>query len=267
MITFLVPVRSKSVTNDWKRYCSLLERTLKSITNQTSDGYRVVVVCHEIPDNPYMHSKIHYLQVDFKPPVFELGNYLLTGDPGEHDKARKLLAAMELEEVRSSDYVMSVDSDDLISNQLAAFVEQNKSKNKAGWYFKAGYFYLEGRKYLILNKRTFNTLCGTCIIVKPKFFSYLIDTDPTLYYRHRRIELNSQLNLVPLPFPGAIYSMANGENHAMSKNRINNLVSSKSGIMDKLKSIIRKIRKYRFQLITPGFRRKFGLYALNSNPT
>lgn len=61
--------------------------------------------------------------------------------------------------------------------------------------------------------------------------------------------------------------MANVENHAMSKNMIHKLASSKSGKWEKVISIIRKIKKYRLQLITPGFRRKFGLYALNSNPS
>jgi hypothetical protein len=88
-----------------------------------------------------------------------------------------------------------------------------------------------------------------------------------MYYMHSRIALTSSLSLIPLPFPGAIYSMANGENHAMSISMINTLVSPKSGIWDKLSRIIRKIKKYRIQLITPGFRRKFGLYALNSNPS
>lgn len=85
-------------------------------------------------------------------------------DPGEHDKARILLAVIELAEVRNFDYIMSVDSDDLVSSKLAAFVDQNKFKNKAGWYFESGYLYVEGRNFLILDKKSFNKLYGSCPI-------------------------------------------------------------------------------------------------------
>ena len=66
MITFLVPVKSSRVSKSWDLFSNLFERTLKSITNQTSDNFRVVVICHEKPITDFEHPNVEYIHVDFR---------------------------------------------------------------------------------------------------------------------------------------------------------------------------------------------------------
>ena len=69
MLTFIVPIKSKRVSGNWLEFCNLVERTFKSICNQTDQNFKLVAVCHEIPQIKFTHKNIHYLQVDFEPPV------------------------------------------------------------------------------------------------------------------------------------------------------------------------------------------------------
>lgn len=262
MMTFLVPLRSKKVANDWNRCCDLLTRTLKSITSQTSDDYHVVVVCHELPEKLFEHSKIAYHTVDFDPPVYTGVNYLTEGDPGEDDKARKLLAALELESVQSSEYVMPVDADDLVSSGIAQFIGESKSRDIPGWYLKKGYLYLEGKNYLFLNNENFNVRCGTCIIIQPKLLPYLVDTGVRKHFKHARIRLNKDQELLPFPFAAAIYSMANGQNLFMNTNSVNKLKHRYDGLINKIIGLINKTRKYSIRFLFPGIRKEFGLYKM-----
>jgi hypothetical protein len=65
MLTFIVPIKSRKIANSWTLVSQLAERTLRSICNQTSSNFRVVVVCNEKPDIQFEHPHIDYIQVDF----------------------------------------------------------------------------------------------------------------------------------------------------------------------------------------------------------
>ncbi len=69
MLTFIIPVKSEKVSGSWDQFSRLFERTLKSVSGQTSDAFRIVVVCHEKPDIAFDHPSIEYIHVDFAPPV------------------------------------------------------------------------------------------------------------------------------------------------------------------------------------------------------
>lgn len=260
-----MPVKSRLVSNDWSRFCGLLERTLRSITNQTSNAYRVVVVCHEIPDIAFQHPKVQYLSVDYEPPMFESGNYKFKSDPGEDDKARKILAGLQFCDVMKSDYVMAVDSDDLISNRIVDFVEKNKSESKPGWYVKQGFMMHEGSRKLILIKKNFNERCGTCQIIRPTLVNDLIEKSPGYFLNHKRIVISENQVLKPLPIRAAIYNVGNGENLYASTRQIRNLsrksVLSIKGISD----IFKKLRKFQFHILTRKHKLEFGLLINSSS--
>ena len=89
MLVFIIPLKSKRGSRSWSTVSDLFERTLKSVCNQTSPNFKVVVVCHEKPLVSFEHENIEYITVDFEPPE-------LTGDPiedlaaKENDQAKKL---------------------------------------------------------------------------------------------------------------------------------------------------------------------------------
>lgn len=130
MLTFIVPIKSERVSGDWLEFCKLVERTFKSICNQTDQNFKLVAVCHEIPQIDFSHKNIHYLKVDFEPPIKKDGE----SDDSinkrrELDKGKKLkLGAKYSKEKFDTDYVMTVDSDDYVSNRIVAYVNSEKKR-------------------------------------------------------------------------------------------------------------------------------------------
>lgn len=69
MLTFVIPVKSERVSSNWSKFCRLFERTLISVCNQTDTNFKVIVVCHEIPQIEFKHNNVCYLHADFEPPI------------------------------------------------------------------------------------------------------------------------------------------------------------------------------------------------------
>src|SRR5690606_1555588 len=106
MLTFIIPVKSKKVSNSWGYFSKLFERTLKSICNQTSNKFRVVVVCHEKPDTDFEHPNLEFIHVDFEPPLLNPDTKDKHDGLKEEDKARKILAGLDYIKKYDQDYVM-----------------------------------------------------------------------------------------------------------------------------------------------------------------
>lgn len=219
MLVFIIPIKSPKLSRDWALTSALFERSARAICNQTSPKFRVVVVCNEKPVTQFHHPNIHYVEVDFPPPMSDPNEaatrgyeFALSKDIARKnaDKARKIRTGLDYAERFQPTHTMVVDADDLVSNRLAEFVAQNPQG--AGWYFKTGYLYTEGSRFLFVNRQHFNVICGTSVIV-----SYaqrdLLFSNPEFY--HHCFE-NPPGGLVPLPFPGTVYSMVNGDNIWMS---------------------------------------------------
>ncbi len=264
MVTFIIPVKSAQVSGSWAGFSKLVERTLKSVTNQTSQNFKVVVVCHEIPETNFTHPNIEYIQVDFQVPQLKDAPKEKHDGMKEEDKSNKILAGVAHAEKYDSDYLMVVDADDCISNKLVSFIEENKNKNEVGWYINKGYFYREGDKIISLNRENFNTLCGTCIVVKPDHMKDIFQYEPHLLYVHQTIEFPNQTKLVKLPFPGAVYSMLNGENHYMSGGQMKTLVSGVMFRWSNLKNIFKKLKRYRVKRLNTKIIKEFGIYPIGN---
>nr|WP_299172538.1 glycosyltransferase family A protein [uncultured Allomuricauda sp.] len=263
MLTFVVPVKSKLVTSDWYKFSQLLERTLKSICNQTESNFKVVVVCHEIPETNFSHQNLHYICVDFEPPISNgIESAKSHQKAKEMDKGKKILQGVEYaSKVFKTDYIMTVDSDDYISKNISKFVN-NSSGNAPGWYIKNGYIHVEGRNFLV---KTFNFshLCGSSIIVKPELIKYFFGIDSTLYFDHRLTILDSNIALQKVPFPAGIYDVGNGENIYMSSQNVKTF--GRHGNWASLKGLKRlsgRLKNYRVRLITKGLREEFNFYSI-----
>jgi NAD-dependent dihydropyrimidine dehydrogenase PreA subunit len=207
MMVFVIPLKSKTITSDWASFSSLLNRCINSICSQTNTNFKVIVACHEIPATKFNDdSRVEFLKVAFSPPI-------LKKNPDDlwlkrADKGKKIKFAVDYGIRIGASYVMTVDSDDCVSNKICEFVCKNGNDSISGWYVEKGYLYPEGKSYLYLNLKNFHTLCGTCVIIKPELIDLMYGKN--FWFDHERTNLEKDLSLLPLPFPAAIYSMLNG---------------------------------------------------------
>lgn len=263
LLTFIIPIKSSQLSSNWEKTSKLLERTLKSVCNQTSNNFKVVIACHEKPKISFQRPNIEYLQVNFPPPNIEGLDSESSRKLKETDKANKILHAFEKAKTYNPSHVMVVDADDFIVNSIVSFVESQDS-NEPGWYINKGYFYKEGSKFIFLSKNRFGTKCGTCVIIRTDLFEQLVVKSPFKHFKHEFPKLINGEKLKFLPFAGAIYSIANGENHYMNLNQTVSLIKKskfgnrqKMGWLKKLTNLLEKYNEYNIRIVTKGFRKKF----------
>jgi hypothetical protein len=267
MLAFVVPLKSARISRDWSLASRLFERCLRAICNQTSHAFRVVVVCNERPETSFCHPHVHYVEVDFPPPFpdpteeqthgYELARSKYIARQNA-DKARKILAGLEYAGRFGPTHSMVVDADDCVSNELAEFVAQNPTG--AGWYLKKGYFHTEGSRFVFLNRQNFNVVCGSSVIIAysqrqvlfsaPDFYQHAFDDPPA--------------GVVPLPFIGAVYSMANGDNIYMSAQTRDHIYTTllKRLFSPRIFATMWKVVNHWPTLLTEARRQEFGLYRL-----
>ena len=269
MVVFVVPVKSAQISTNWKVFSVLVDRTMRSICQQTSSNFKVVVACHEIPEIKFSHPAIEFVQVDFSPPTDEAIRAVTNDDPKnfrnaakEADKAKKIMAGIAHARQYNPSYFMVVDADDCINRNLVDYVEKDGGKT-AGWYFKKGYIYNEGSRIIFLNKNTFNVLCGTCIMIKAEYVGELLETEPRALFNHDFTTLSDGTELVPLPFPGAVYSIGNTENYCSTPEAVKRMNSYRFLRKDFFENIIRKMAKYRVKPLSAKLRGDYGLTRLD----
>lgn len=255
MLLFVIPVKSPLVSQSWNRLSKLFERCIKSVCNQTSPDFRVIVICNEKPNTQFYHPHIQYIQVDFPPPNLDSVSYRQAGGTGDADKAQKILTGLAHAEKFQPSYIMVVDADDCVSKYLTEFVNHNSQCD--GWYLQKGYVYEEGSIFIYLNHKNFNQSCGTSVIIKYNLYNLLFLNKN--YYDHNIHVLQNGITLKTLPFIGATYSIKNEENMFMQMNKTKQL-SKQEG---KLLFFIRKAIKYRPLILTQSIRNDFGLYSIN----
>ncbi|SRR5579883_440033 len=215
MLVFVVPLKSPQVSKSWELVTQLFERCMRSLCNQTSPHYRVIVVCNERPRIDFHHPNIKYIEVDF-PPANET-------DPicrGHTDKGRKILKGLIHAQEFCPSHTMAVDADDCVSKYLAEFVHKNQ--HCYGWFINKGYKYQNGSDFVYIKRSNFYRMCGTSNILMyelnqlPKnpeynrgygYYKFYID--------HEKVRgdlIKKGTPLQPLPFAGAIYIIDTGEN-------------------------------------------------------
>ncbi len=267
MLLFVVPVKSPKLSRDWPLAGRLFERCLRSICAQTVPDFRVVVVCNERPLTEFEHPKVEYLEVDFPAPEPRRPDEVTTAgyDHGlsaeiarkNADKARKLITGLDYGARYHPTHSMCVDADDCVSHRLAEFVEEHPEA--PGWFFREGFIHPEGGRFMYLNVKNFNQACGSSAIVRfdlrrlsfqnPDFYAHCFKGPP----------------LEPLPFPGAIYSVANGDNIYMTADNTSQIHRSlwRMIFSAALPRLVRKALKYRPALVTAGIREEFGIYPVS----
>jgi hypothetical protein len=258
MLVFIVPLRSARVSSSWPHVCKLLERTLRSICNQTSSEFKVFVVCHEKPEIKFWHPSINYIEVEFEIPSRDFADK-------ERDRARKIWVGLQAMQSLQPNYVMFVDSDDCVSKRLVEFVNHHPSGH--GWFISQGYEHPDQSNILYFRRKNFQYKSATSYI-----FSYVslrdfiafdfdkIVTRNFLDHQHSLSIMRSKnYPLDPLPFPGAVYITENGENNIAEKKSL--IPSEKMNIKELIYYYGGMIYKpFITQKMTDAIREEFYLY-------
>jgi hypothetical protein len=204
VLVFVIPLKSAQAAASWDVTTRLAARTIRSACAQTSPDFRVVVVCHEIPEIGVEDPRLEFLPVTFPPPAAE---------ERHGDKARKLHRGLLHAAETGPCHAMILDADDCVSRRLAGHVTRHPASN--GWYISKGYFYSEGMDTVRVERRRFHQWCGSSHIVRPEQLDLPGEVDHSWRLRHGPIASRMRRRgtpLEPLPFPGAVYCMSHGEN-------------------------------------------------------
>jgi hypothetical protein len=210
MLTFIVPLQSPMVSKNWSYVQKLSRRTLRSICQQTSDEFRVILVCNESPGEVDGLRNLIVIEESFPIPGPSTPERM-------NDKWLKVKRGLAEARQYAPGYVMICDADDCVSRRLAAFC--NAATRCPGWSFDRAFIHDEGSSWLFLRDE-FARLCGTSAIVwaeQQELPSSMDDSQGYFLLSHGHGVISDYLAsvgrpLTPLPFPGAVYCTGTGEN-------------------------------------------------------
>lgn len=222
LLTFIIPVRHQDNARDWGRLKANLVQTVASISNQTHNDWRGIIVANEGADLPDLPERFGVERVTFPPNnlhEIDKADIEAVYDAFRADKGRRVLAGMLA--ARDSRFFMIVDDDDFVSARIVEHVSQNPDTN--GWTIDRGYIWDDGGS-LLLGYDEFNHLCGTSLIVRSdlyglpeRFEDASLDWIKSMLGSHVRIAdilAGRGTPLSTLPFRGAVYRVAHGGSHS-----------------------------------------------------
>jgi len=211
MLVFILALQSPEASKDWSRISKLCERTLRSVCAQTSPDFRVFLVCNTKPETDFNHPNLTVIERYFPVPV-------ATSSARMNDKWSKLKVGLIASRHLAPAHVMLMDADDCVSHDLAEYASCHPGA--IGWSMNRGYLRDEGSRWLYLTKN-FTRFCGSSAIIwlsADDFpYSESAPTERFFILANGHSVINDYMikrgsPLQPLPFIGAIYLTATGEN-------------------------------------------------------
>ena len=202
---------------------------MTSVCRQDDPGFRVIVVCNDIPDLP-VRSQVDFVRVDFPPPSRDTS--AVTGlDAIRIDRGTKYFVGLLHAARFKPTHVMFFDADDYLSRRIAGYV--NSHPGSHGWVIKDGYIYRDG-SHFIQKLSDFHLWNGSCNILRFEYLDVPSDLVAPISQRDiiQRLDpfflrgilgahpfTDSYFDVIgkPLerfPFRGAIYVTGTGENHS-----------------------------------------------------
>ncbi|PXA68673.1 glycosyltransferase family 2 protein [Cryobacterium arcticum] len=228
MLAFITTLRHPQNSVDYGRVEALLDDTLKSVAQQTSDDYVIIIVGNQRPGFP-LPERAHFVQVSFPPPAPPTGARTAR-EPFVWDKGTKLGIGLIAALPFSPTHVMSFDADDFVHRDLASTVHDYPEHS--GWVVREGWMYSRARNSYVA-QRQFNRACGTSFIIP--FEAYGVPANLTISASQEQVALafGERLNAImgahrnaetwfqkhgrllePFPYPAAVYHVDTGENHS-----------------------------------------------------
>jgi len=224
-------MRNPANANDYKKCEELLEKTINSVENSTSNKYKIIVVCNQLPTFP-IRERVEYVLVDFPPPGKGSASNL-GFSASKYDAGTKRVVGLLYAKKYNPKFCMLLDSDDYISKHLISTIDNIKSKVN-GWIIDKGYMYQENTAQI--NKvESFNQLCGSSNIIRSDLIdltipsyntaltqSYIIESVQSEFFdqvicKHLTVAdffVNINLPLNKFPIRAALWLVGTGENRS-----------------------------------------------------
>lgn len=227
-----------------------MAKTVQSLLNQQNEGYHVYVVYTDAPLQQIRHERISYVALPFGyasieqiPEHAELLSQFKTEKMVERrwDKGMKVTYGSALAIEAGCHYVMSLDSDDLVSAQLVQYVQDHhEAEMVPGWIIDKGYIYKKGGKSIQVVNGRLHFLNGSTAVLhrsllslpdlqKAKYLEINLFTDHAWIYERIKQEQNKVLQFIP--FPAVVYMV-----HANNASQIGKIFGGLS-----LKSILKRL--------------------------
>ena len=224
IITFIIPIRHQDNASNWDSTIANLTQTLTSISNQSVNNWKCVIVVNHGAKLPVLPNGVSVCYVDFPPNPTHTKSTKNEEDFYEavrKDKGRRILSGLIFSQV--TEYVMVVDDDDFIHADLSKFVAENRGQ--PGWYIENGYLWGDKGNWL-LEYSNFKNFCGTSFIVQRKFLK-ISDSVENADIEYVKMMFGSHMNyqrefnklgapLKPVPFKAAVYRIGHSNSHSLS---------------------------------------------------
>lgn len=267
MIGFVIPIKPKRFSKDWNYDNLLLERTVGSILNQTDNKYKIYIVYSEKPEIKNIQPTISFIHFDFPfleaDEIEDYESFVKKWHKPDYakkmmDKGRKITLGCVRAKADQCDYIMALDSDDLISNKIVSFVNGCNCKIP-GWYINKGFMYSEGGRFVLKNYHLQNINGSTHIIRSDMVPSADMQSkkfvDFNFFEAHGYLNLRiKQLygkDLSSLPFYGTVYVI--GRNNSSNIYYLANRIS--------FKMILKFILRGKY--LSDRLRKEFNVYRLS----
>jgi hypothetical protein len=219
-LLFAISLKPRQAATDWGVVDRNLERTIASIRASSDPAWRIVVACHEPPDD----AGARFPEVTFlRAPYEASANEAVTGAADKHKK-RRLIGAWLREHAPAPRYMMPLDADDLVHRDLVRHVRA--ADNRRGFYVETGYkLDVAHRMLMTQGASPFWWSCGSCIV------AYVEPDELPLGYEdtggfwsalgsHRNCIDNATAHGRPpdrMPWPSMVYVYNHGDNRSSKR--------------------------------------------------
>ncbi|MBJ2134976.1 glycosyltransferase family 2 protein [Paraglaciecola chathamensis] len=158
MIAFIIAFRHPDSTKNYQHVVELLNATLLSLANQTSENYRVYIGCNVAPDYEFDTRKVRFCTIDCPLPKSRKEVLLDKG-------VKRAYAIQTANNEINPDYFFLLDADDLVSNDCVKYLhQQDLPKSTGGYWLEKGYL-LDMNNRKVQEKYGFNRYCGSSLIL------------------------------------------------------------------------------------------------------
>lgn len=162
----VIPLKSRSVSQNWQIVCKTLERTVNSVRRQDANSFEFVVVGHDMPDF-FQKEKIEDNFVKFTeypaPNKAKHSGYDLQLKY-EFDRCSKIAKGMlHLSKAYNITHWFALDADDVLCSDFVKNIESLVSDADCV-VLKSGYFYYEN--FGLFNYTAeFDQYCGSSLVI------------------------------------------------------------------------------------------------------
>jgi hypothetical protein len=209
IVTFIIPLKSREVSQDWSLVSRLCNQTINSILRQSCPDLKIILVCNQTPEKLTQDSRIEVITDNFPIPMDRREIFL--------DQKLKIKKGMLACRGFGEGYVMRMDADDFVHRQLVEYIKNHYGAN--GWYIPKGFVYQEDSDWIyIRNNFHFSTASSHIVWLTESDLPKSMETTDNDYFvdlwQHLRLKNTCeklQRPLLPLPFRGAAYTIGHSE--------------------------------------------------------